>query len=233
MAARSPSTSAASRSQPNERLAVSATRTRAQCRDAAAFLHRPTPGLWFEQAAENLPTLLVDHANCEKKAAGTALSLIYRYVDRPELLQRLSRLAREELRHFEQVHTLLCSLGIEYRPLSPGRYAASLKRQVRTHEPARLVDTLLMGAIVEARSCERFAGLVEVLPDEVGELYAGLMASEVRHFRGYLALAERYAGDSMSDRLDCLLTLEAELATKPDTQFRFHSGPIGGSTPAG
>ncbi len=201
--------------------------------EAAAFLYCPTPALWFEQAAENLPTLLVDHANCEKKAAGTALSLIYRYVDLPELLQRLSRLAREELRHFEQVHALMCSRGIPYRHLAPGRYAASLKRQVRTHEPARLIDTLLIGAIVEARSCERFAGLVNVLPGEVGELYASLMASEARHFRGYLELAEMYDSGSLPERLDCLLTREAELAAGPDTQFRFHSGPIAENIPAG
>ncbi len=208
-------------------------RAGARPQDAAEFLHCLTPAIWFEQAAENLQTLLVDHANCEKKAAGTALSLIYRYVDRPELLQRLSRLAREELRHFEQVHALMGTMGIEYLPLAPGRYAARLMGQVRTHEPARLVDTLLVGAIVEARSCERFRGLVEVLPAKVGELYASLLASEARHFRGYLDLAETYDDGSLGERLDCLLRLEAELASGPDTRFRFHSGPLAGNTRAG
>ena len=211
---------------------MSATRSRAKSEDAAEFLKCSTPVLWFEQAAGNLETLLVDHANCEKKAAGTALSLIYRYVDRPELLQRLSRLAREELRHFEQVHALMCSMGIAYHALAPGRYAASLMQQVRTHEPARLVDTLLIGAIVEARSCERFAGLVDVLPGGVGELYAALMVSEARHFRGYLDLAQRYGDGSLEERLDHLLGFESELASGPDTQFRFHSGPIAGNIPA-
>lgn len=212
---------------------MSASRTRAKPEHASEFLACPTPASWYEQAAGNLETLLVDHANCEKKAAGTALSLIYRYVDRPELLQRLSRLAREELRHFEQVHALMCSMGIAYRPLAPGRYAAGLMQQVRTHEPARLIDILLIGAIVEARSCERFAGLVDVVPAEVAELYAGLMASEARHFRGYLDLAERYDDGSVGERLDCLLRLESELASGPDTQFRFHSGPLAGNIPAG
>ncbi len=211
---------------------MNATRIHAEPQEVAEFLHCPTPALWFEQAAENLETLLVDHANCEKKAAGTALSLMYRYVDRPELLRRLSRLAREELRHFEQVHALMCSMDIVYRPLAPGRYAASLMRQVRTHEPARLLDILLVGAIVEARSCERFAGLVDVLPAQVGALYAGLMASEARHFRGYLDLAESYDDGSLGERLDCLLRLESELASGPDTQFRFHSGPTAGNIPA-
>jgi tRNA-(ms[2]io[6]A)-hydroxylase len=98
---------------------------------------------------------LIDHANCEKKAAGTALSLLYRYVDKPELLRRMSRLAREELRHYEQVLSTMDAVDLEYGPLTPGRYAGAMRALIRTSEPGRLVDTLLVGAVVEARSCER------------------------------------------------------------------------------
>jgi len=191
-----------------------------------AFLPCATPAAWFAQAADNVDVLLVDHANCEKKAASTALGMLYRYVDRPQLLFRLSRLAREELRHFEQVHALMVRRGIPYVQLSSGRYAAGLMAEVRRDEPGRLVDTLLTGAIIEARSCERFAGLVDVLPVDLAALYRGLLASEVRHFHHYLALAETCAAEPVTDRLAELLRAEAALVTQPDTLFRFHSGPL-------
>jgi tRNA 2-(methylsulfanyl)-N6-isopentenyladenosine37 hydroxylase len=190
------------------------------------FLLCRTPDDWFRQAAADVETLLIDHANCEKKAASTALGLLYRYTGRPELLHRMSRLAREELRHFEQVLSLMAERSVAYRPLSAGRYAAALMGQVRRREPWRLVDTLLVGAIVEARSCERFAGLVEVLPDDLGEFYAGLQASEARHFRHYLDLACAYAPADPGAKLDELLALDADLVTRPDVELRFHSGPL-------
>lgn len=191
------------------------------------FLRCATPATWFAQAAEHLPLLLVDHANCEKKAASTALAMLYRYLDRPALLFRLSRLAREELRHFEQVHALMQAHGIPYTQLSSSRYAASLMSRVRAGEPARLLDTLLVGAVVEARSCERFAGLVEVVPEPVAALYRGLVTSEARHFQHYLELARDVAGaEGLDGRLDELLSLDAMLVTAPDREFRFHSGPL-------
>jgi tRNA-(ms[2]io[6]A)-hydroxylase len=190
------------------------------------FLGERTPALWFEQAPEHLSELLIDHANCEKKAAGTALSLMYRYVDKADLLRTLSRLAREELRHFEQVHGILLARGIEYTHLSSSRYAAGLRKLVRQGEPGRLVDILLTGAVVEARSCERFLGLLKVLPAELAGFYERLLASEARHFKQYLRLAERYAAGPLDDRLELILKLDAELISAPDTDFRFHSGPL-------
>ena len=198
--------------------------------DVLRFLPCRTPEQWFEQAVENIPTLLIDHANCEKKAAGTALSLMFRYVDRSILLTQLSRLAREELTHFEQVHRVMQSHGVEYVHLSSSRYAAGLRRLVSNSEPQRLVDTLLTGAIVEARSCERFFGLVAVLPGDLAEFYARLLESEARHFRGYMGLAQDYAreatDDLLSDRLAAMLEVEERLICTPDDEFRFHSGPL-------
>lgn len=206
--------------------ARAAERRRADVADVLDFLHCPSPGRWFEQAAERTDELLIDHANCEKKAAGNALSLLYRYVDKPELLQALSRLAREELRHFEQVLAVMATRGVAYVHLTPSRYAAGLRPLVRTSEPGRLVDTLLVGAIVEARSCKRFHGLLSVLPDDLVGFYGTLLASEARHFRGYLSLARRYATEPVDDHLQRLLEREAELVSQPDGAFRFHSGPV-------
>lgn len=205
---------------------MTATGRLAGLEDVIAFLPCPTPALWFEQAGRHLDLLLVDHAHCEKKAASTALAMLYRYVDRPELLHRLSRLAREELRHFEQVHAVMQQHGIRYRHLTPSRYAGGLMALVRPDEPHRLVDTLLVGAIVEARSCERFAGLLDVVPDTLCRLYRGLLESEARHFRHYLDLAEGVAPEPFAERLSVLLAVERELVTAPDDLFRFHSGPM-------
>ncbi len=194
--------------------------------EVLGFLSCPTPPRWFAQAAEHLDELLIDHANCEKKAASTALALLYRYVNRPELQYRLSRLAREELRHFEQVHDIMVRRGVDYRHLTPSRYAGSLMALIRADEPGRLTDTLLVGAIIEARSCERFAGLVTAVPDDLGRLYQGLLASEARHYRHYLTLARRYTDAPVDERLADLLRAEAELVSAPDRDFRFHSGPL-------
>jgi len=191
------------------------------------FLPERTPHRWLEQAAERLDLLLIDHANCEKKAAGTALSLLYRYVDRPELLMTLSRLAREELRHFEQVHEHLETRSIDYIHLSPSRYAGGLKLLIRKGEPERLVDTLVMGAVVEARSCERFLALMEVLPADLATFYGRLLTSEARHFEHYLTLAHRYAEGPIEETVEAMLEKDSELITQPDTEFRFHSGPLG------
>lgn len=189
------------------------------------FLGTPTPAAWLAAAQCQPATLLIDHANCEKKAAGTALSLLYRYVDRGDLLDRLSRLAREELRHFEQVLVEMRRRDIAYHHLSPSRYAGELRRVVATHEPQRLVDTLIVGAVVEARSCERFALLVEADLHGLGTFYQRLLASEARHFEDYLNLAQRYSEAPIDDKVAQVLALEAELISAPDTEFRFHSGP--------
>jgi tRNA-(ms[2]io[6]A)-hydroxylase len=191
------------------------------------FLPCRTPRAWIDAAAlpENLGTLLVDHANCEKKAAATALNLMYRYVEHPALLHRLSRLAREELRHFEQVLAIMEARGIAYPQLSASRYAAGLREGVARDEPLRLVDTLLVGALIEARSCERFAALLPVLDDGLARFYRSLLRSEARHFQDYLALAASVApGIDLQARLQPLKAREAALICDADREFRFHSG---------
>ncbi|MFV0277320.1 MAG: tRNA-(ms[2]io[6]A)-hydroxylase [Parahaliea sp.] len=189
------------------------------------FLPCATPPAWVDWALEHPELLLVDHANCEKKAASTALNLMYRYTDHPRLLNKLSRLAREELRHFEQVIAIMGRRGIDYARISAARYAKGLRDAVRNSEPGRLVDTLLVGAIIEARSCERFAALVPVLDEELADFYTSLLKSESRHFSDYLKLARELGSDEeVEQRLALLLAVEQGLVETPDSEFRFHSG---------
>lgn len=191
------------------------------------FLPCETPQAWIAQAvvAKNLHVLLIDHANCEKKAAATAVNLIHRYVEFPDLLHKMSRLAREELRHFEQVLAIIKARGFAYPQLTAARYASGLHRGIAKNEPFRMVDTMLVGALIEARSCERFAALVPVLDAELSKFYAGLLRSEARHFQDYLGLARKLApGVDIDKRLEPLRELEKELILGADTEFRFHSG---------
>lgn len=190
----------------------------------AGTLLLPTPEAWFDCAVERWRELLVDHANCEKKAASTALSLIFTYHADMDLTERMSRLAREELRHFEQVQRLMRELKVPFTRLSPARYGEGLRRAVRREEPGRLLDLLLCGALIEARSCERFIGLAPRLSQPLQGFYAGLAASEQRHHGLYLRLAEQRYPDQWQARLQELRGMESELVTTPDEQFRFHSG---------
>lgn len=196
---------------------------------AHGFLAVPTPGAWLEAVPEYLELLLIDHANCEKKAAATCLSLLHRYDDRVELVRIASRFARQELRHFEQVLRWLERRGIPWRRLSASRYAATLWREVSGSEPQRRLDTLICAAFVEARSCERFAAIVPVLTPidpQLAAFYQRLMASEAGHFAGYVELARRdFDADLVERRIARFRTLDAELVTAPDALFRFHSGP--------
>lgn len=207
---------------------------------AQSFLPCATPSAWFAAVLDNLPVLLIDHANCEKKAAATAMNLMYRHTTRPELLRKMSQLAREELLHFQQVVELMVERGVSYRRLSSSRYASGLGELVDQGATEALTDTLIMGAFIEARSCERFAGLVKTLESgaaaepDVGEsaslarlarYYRSLLRSEERHYQDYLALASDVYGGDLTPRLDRFAEREAELVSSPDTEFRFHSGP--------
>jgi len=193
-----------------------------------AFLLCATPKVWVDYALNHLDLVLIDHAQCEKKAAAAAMSLMHRHPDRFELLMKMSQLAREELLHFEQVVKLLLDRAIPYQSLTPGRYAKKLRKHLRTSELGRFIDLLIIGAIIEARSCERFAALIPglVAQGEVGlaKYYRSLIKSEARHFEDYLALAELYSDKPVAERIKALLEAEQQLIESPDNEFRFHSG---------
>lgn len=205
------------------------------------FLRRRTPAAWVAHAVGNLDSLLLDHAVLEFKAAQQAQKLIWKYgiVSRQSLSQtsaafrsrlcaELSRLAREELRHFEQVVALIERRGGTFVAVSPSRYAGGLHALARTSEPGALIDALIIGAIIEARSCERFYSLLEPLQEidtELAGFYASLLRSEARHFEGYVALAESVADAAFTDRVAVFLQRDAELIESTDAELRFHSGP--------
>ncbi|MBL4821531.1 MAG: tRNA-(ms[2]io[6]A)-hydroxylase [Gammaproteobacteria bacterium] len=192
--------------------------------DITDFLPCETPDAWVHHALDNLDTLLIDHANCEKKAAATAMNLMYRHVENSQLLLIMSRLAREELLHFQQVVTLLKERGITYTRLGPSRYASGLRQHIDSRVSNGLIDTLIIGAFVEARSCERFARLVPWLDDELSRFYRNLIKSEARHFGEYLELARVNASGDIADRIEFYSAIEKDLILGPDEQFRFHSG---------
>ena len=241
------------------------------------FLKCETPDEWIDYASqpEHLSALLIDHCNCELKAAQTAIFLIRKYaidkqsgdiladwakpyqafVYRPQnlisnvldrdakkneligeltartdvpfsqnLIDKMVRLIKEEFHHFEQVLSIMQSRGIEYHNLRASRYAKGLMTHVITHEPATLVDKLIVGAFIEARSCERFAKLAPHLDDELNRFYVSLLRSEARHYQDYLSLAESVKGSCIAERVAFWAEKEAELILASDDQFNFHSG---------
>ncbi len=238
-----------------------------------SFLQCETPQAWLDKARkpQHLSSLLIDHCNCELKAAQTALMLIRRYVVdednaaqllawlKPyedyvyrqvgdgnfegkhsglkkmisangvyafgdELVEKMVLLIKEELHHFQQVLEIMQSRGIKYTNVAAGRYARGMMRHVRTYEPQALIDKLICGAYIEARSCERFAKLAPYLDEELKAFYISLLRSEARHYKDYLSLAEQVAGEDISERIKFFGEKEAELISTSDKDFKFHSG---------
>tara|TARA_B100000674_G_scaffold426627_1_gene380885 strand:+ start:382 stop:1005 length:624 start_codon:yes stop_codon:yes gene_type:complete len=192
------------------------------------FLKVSTPKSWANEAKSRIPELLNDHANCELKAASTAMGFIYKYSSFDDLCYKMSRIAREELRHFEQVKSLMKKRDIAFEYVKPSRYAKTLREAIRKNEPERFMDSLIVGAIIEARSCERFYYLISVLPSDISDFYERLVESESRHFLMYLGFARDHSRMYFLDfenKLDELLCVESEIITRSDNNFGFHSGP--------
>ena len=189
------------------------------------FLGARTTQAWVDAAIADLPLIIQDHANCEKKAAGTAMNLLFRYEFSYDLQRKLAQLIREEMLHYEQVLGIMNERGQAWQYLSAGRYAKGMLKHKRTYEPAAMIDVLIIGAFIEARSCERFAALAEVINDErLAKYYRYLLKSESRHFEDYLALAQSLSEDNIDERVAFFKAVEAELISSPDTELRFHSG---------
>ena len=192
--------------------------------DIHEFLLCKTPQAWIEKALKNINILLIDHANCEKKAASNAMSFLYRERDKKELILRMSKIAREELRHFEQVLAIMTHRNIDYIELSASRYAEGLRAGLRTDKKGRFIDSLIIGAFVEARSCERFEAIAPYLDKDLQKFYLGLLESERRHFTIYLDMAHKYSERDILDRIRVFAKIEKNLIENTDEIFRFHSG---------
>lgn len=190
------------------------------------FLLCKTPNQWIEKALKNIQTLLIDHAHCEKKAASAALHLIYKYGQYTNLSYQLSKLAREELRHFEMVLNLIQKRGFKFIALKSSKYADCLRQHCRIkNNNDYLVDILIINAVIEARSCERFMAIAPHLDQELSRFYTKLYRSEERHFLTYLNFAKTYAQEkNINDRISLFLEADAEHIQSPDNCFRFHSG---------
>jgi tRNA-(ms[2]io[6]A)-hydroxylase len=188
------------------------------------FLPCRTPQAWIEEALRQEEILLLNHCYLEQCAARNALQLMFRCPDKPDLLSKMSKLAREELRHFEKVHELLTRRGYAYKMLKPSRYAGLLNAEVRKHDPGQLTDSLIVGAYIEARSCERFASLAPHVDEEISTFFRSLLKSEARHFKDYLTLAQQYSKESIGERVVFFGEIERDAIESPDKLFRFHSG---------
>ena len=188
-------------------------------------LRAPSSSVWLERALANLDDVLIDHAHCEKKAASTAVSLLFRYPERTTMLPVLSALAREELEHFEQMLALLERHGVVYGRLTPSPYATELLAAVRPEEPERLADTLICLALIEARSCERMKLLADAVPDtDLAAFYRRLLASEARHHATYLELAATVVPErAVRARVADLATHEATVLAAAPPLARMHT----------
>lgn len=188
-------------------------------------LHSKTSPAWLASVEANLDEVLLDHAHCEKKAAGTAMNLIFAYVDCVELVKELSPIVVEELEHFRLVIDLLESRGVRFRRLKPSSYGQRLGELVRKQEPGKAVDRLLVAGLIEARSCERFAILKDQLSDRsLADFYAGLFESEARHHSTYVQLARHFAkAQAVDQRLEELAAAEAAIIAESDPVARMHS----------
>lgn len=189
------------------------------------FLGCRTPQAWLGNAVQNIDVLLIDHAHCERKAAASAINLITLAPENTELVALMSPLAREEMLHFEKVLQILKQRNIPFTNLPPSNYAQSLHRiSYKKNKERRLLDLLLIGAIIEARSCERFASLLNVLEDdELNSFYRNLVKAEARHFREYLRLAA-LVEPHYNERLQFFLQAEEKYINSVDNVYRFHSG---------
>ena len=188
-------------------------------------LQSETTHRWLQQVDTGLDEILIDHAHCEKKAAGTAMNLIFAYVDREILCREMIEIVNEELDHFQQVLDLLASRGIAFRRLKPSCYGRRLNDLVRKLEPQRAVDRLLVAGLIEARSCERFDLLRRHVQDrQLAEFYGSLFESEARHHSTYVRLAKEFASEQVvAQRLQELAVAEAEIVAEGDPLPRMHS----------
>jgi len=189
------------------------------------LLCQPTQSAWLEQALNNLDLILLDHSHCERKAAGVAVNFLFRYPAHEDLVYQLTAIAQEELEHFEQVNQWLKRKNIPLAPLKPSPYGATLKQAIRKQEPHRLLDSLLVSALIEARSHERLGLLAHHCPDlELAKFYRGLMASEARHYGIYWVLATQYFDRTIVDlRLSELAQLESNILSNLHPEPRIHS----------
>jgi len=141
-----------------------------------------------------------------------------------DLIDKMVLLIKEELHHFCQVLEMMDHYGVEYKNITSSRYAKGMLKHVKTHEPDTLIDKLICGAYIEARSCERFAKLAPHVDKRLGDFYISLLRSEARHYQDYLELAQSISPEDITAKVEYFGKVEADLISSPDADFKFHSG---------
>jgi len=186
-----------------------------------------TPAEWVDAISTDTLALLSDHAHCELKAAASAQSLIAKNTQRPELIKELLSIAHEELQHFGRVVALIEARGGTLAPVSGNRYAGELLRRGVSGRSPHLLDRLLVAALIEARSLERFRLLADHLQDEeLSALYAELLSSEASHRAFFLdAAREHFREEEVSSELERFAAVEAEVIRELPFDHLVHSGP--------
>ncbi|MEE3003706.1 MAG: tRNA-(ms[2]io[6]A)-hydroxylase [Pseudomonadota bacterium] len=184
----------------------------------------PTPESWLGKVNPNIETLLIDHALCEKKAALSAISMLYSYAKYDKIIEHMPKLAREELKHFEMVTNIIRKRGFVYKPITPSNYAKSLHKHVAKEPNERFLDMLVLAAFIEARSYERFSVIIPYLDGELAQFYERLCYSERRHYLLYIDIAREYFSDKVDEKVSYFSLHEAQLITAKDNLFRMHSG---------
>lgn len=188
-------------------------------------LHSTSPERWLQQVRDHLDTILIDHAHCEQKAAATAMNLMFDYVENDDITRTMTEIVNEELEHFTMVRDLLKDRNTRFIKLKPGTYGRKLKELCRRQEPDKAVDRLLIAALIEARSCERFVLLRDNLEDaKLSKFYGSLYESEARHHATYVQLARQFAdSDAVTIRLKELAVQEAAIIEEGCELPRVHS----------
>jgi len=188
------------------------------------YLPNRTPDAWVDAALDHQETILIDHATNELKAAQQAMTLMARYPLNLDLQNKMSRLAREELVHYEQVLKILKKRKIKFRTMKASGYAYNMAQHLRSDNKGKMTDSLIIGSIIEARSCERFHKIAPYLDEELEKFYISLLKSESRHFKDYLTLAQKYSEEDIQPRVEFFLQTEDQSILQPDPLLRLHSG---------
>jgi tRNA-(ms[2]io[6]A)-hydroxylase len=194
---------------------------------AKDFLHCATPDRWLENALNNPVLLLLDHANCEKKAASSALHLIYRCTDNADVMESMSKLVEIEMGNFQELLMVIRARNLDLIPLSASRYAAGLRDQMASGEKSKLIDLLIIGAFMHGRAYERFSSLIPYIDAELERFYRSFIKTQESHFRAYFSLAKSMSDEtSFMERVRFFGFHEKILIELPDTEFRVYSGPV-------
>ena len=191
------------------------------------FLPCVTPDRWLENALDNPVLLLLDHANCEKKAASSALHLIYRCIDNMDVMESMSQLVETEMQNFQSLVRIIKARKLDCISLTASRYALGLRDHMSGNDNLKLIDLLVVSAFMHGRAFERFSRLIPYIDLELESFYVSFIKTQENHFNKYLHIAKSLSDEeTLASRVDHFASYEKNLIKRPDSEFRVYSGPI-------